>query len=299
MKVVLITGPNGFIGQHLVDYLKKTHPEYKIKTISRESRSSDSISYNNFVSDNYDSTFFDDVTDVVHLAAIAHQFGFNDQSQLDEINIHYPAKLLLALKNKSLRKFIFMSSVAVSLMEKGIVMDTKVYAETKKRAEAGLIKAQQNSNVKLIFVRPPMVYGNGAPGNFEKLIKLLKYPLPIPFGSMRFQKPAIHVINLVSAISAMLNSQNLKNNLNVYELSDPFKVGFNQYLRRLNAAIGGKALIIPFPLALLKLLLSVLGRKQLYEKLVLTYQVSNEKIEQDFDWPKPIDQGKMFNDLKP
>lgn len=114
---------------------------------------------------------------------------------------------------------------------------------------------------------------------------------------MTFQKPAIHVLNLVSAITSMIQSQNLKGNSYVYELSDPFKIGFNQYLRNLNTAIGGKSLIIPFPLGLLKFLLSILGRKQLYEKLVLTYQVSNEKIEQDFDWPKPIDQAKMFGDL--
>ncbi|AUN96845.1 hypothetical protein C0V70_01735 [Bacteriovorax stolpii] len=299
MKVVLITGPNGFIGQHLVDYLKKTHADYKIKTISREAHSPDSISYQNFISNNYDSKFFDDVTDVVHLAAIAHKFGFNDQAQLDEININYPARLLEVLKTKSLEKFIFMSSVAVSLLEKGIVLDTKAYAETKKMAEAALIKTKQGSNVKLIFIRPPMVYGRNAPGNFERLVKLLKYPLPIPFGSMTFQKPAIHVLNLVSAIASMIQSQNLKSNSYAYELSDPFKIGFNQYLRKLNTATGGKSFIIPFPLGLLKFLLSIFGRKQLYEKLVLTYQVSNEKIEQDFDWPKPIDQGKMFNDLKP
>lgn len=136
MKVVLITGPNGFIGQHLVDYLKKTHADYKIKTISREAHSPDSISYQDFISNNYDSTFFDDVTDVVHLAAIAHKFGFNDQAQLDEININYPARLLEVLKTKSLEKFIFMSSVAVSLLEKGIVLDTKAYAETKKNGRS-------------------------------------------------------------------------------------------------------------------------------------------------------------------
>ncbi len=297
MKVVLITGANGFIGKHLVDYLKSSFPDYKIKTITRNSSSEDSISYSDFLSLRFSPQFFDDVTDVVHLAAIAHRFGLTDQSQLNEINIDYPTKLMGILKNKSLRKFIFLSSIAVSLEERGVTLDTKIYAETKKAAEISLIKAREGSRAKLIMLRPPMVYGKGAPGNFEKLIKLLKFPLPIPFGSMTFNKPAIHVVNLVAAIGAILKSDDLAEGPKVYELSDPFKIGFHQYLKKLNAAMKGRAWIFPMPLAFLKLLLTLLGRKKLYEKLVLTYSVSNDKIEQDFDWPKPIDQAKMFSDL--
>ncbi len=293
MKVILVTGANGFIGKNLIDYLK-LDSSVTIKTISRESKSSLGISYEDFMKNNYNSIFFDDVTHVIHLAAIAHQFGFEDQELLDEVNVKYPSRLLEILKYRKLKRFIFLSSVAVSLLEKGIVMDTKVYAETKKRAENALYRAQQGSEVEVDIIRPPMVYGPKAPGNFAKLIKLLRFPLPLPFGKMAFHKPAIHVSNLVSAIGAMVFSQNYQRGLKVYELADPFKIEFSQYLKNLNTAVGGKALIFPLPLSFLRFFLKLIGKRQLFEKLVLTYSVSNDKFEHDFDWPKPIDREKMF-----
>ncbi len=297
MKVILVTGANGFIGKNLIAYLKQQDASLKIKTISRESKDSSSISYDDFIANKYDNTFFDDVTEVVHLAAIAHKFGFDDQTQLNEVNVVYPARLLEVLKYKNLKRFIFLSSIAVSLLEQGIVLDTRAYAETKKMAESALYKAQQGSDVEVIILRPPMVYGPGAPGNFARLIKLLRFPLPLPFGSMAFHKPAIHVLNLVSAIRAIVWTQNSQEGIKVYELADPFKIEFSQYLKKLNTAMKGKALIFPMPLSLLKFLLKLVGKKQLYEKLVLTYNVPNHKIDHDFDWPKPVDREKMFNNI--
>lgn len=298
MKVVLITGANGFIGKNLVSYLNKHYPEAQIKTISRQTTGKDSITYKSFKYGTYQREFLEDVTDIVHLAAIAHQFGYSEQENLDEINIEYPAKLLSVMKQMNLQKFIFLSSISVSLLDQGIYLDTKIYAETKKRAESELIKVHNDSNAQVVIVRPPMVYGYSAPGNFRKLIKLMRFPLPLPFGLMDFNKPAIHVTNLVSALAAIIFSNQIPTSKNlIYEVTDPFKISFAQYLKKLNKAVHGRSLIFPLKLSFLQAVLKFIGKNSLYEKLVLTYVISNKNFEKDFNWPKPITQENMFDDL--
>ena len=298
MGVLLITGATGFIGKNLIDYIKVNHADYKIKTISQTLSNENSISYNDFVNNNYSRDFFDDVTDVIHLAAIAHKFSFDDEKQLQEINVNYPAKLFRVAAEKSLNTFVFLSSISVRLLEENIILETKQYAFTKKSAELELTScARAFPETKLIILRPPMVYGKNAPGNFEKLIKLMKYPVGLPFGNMMFNKPSVHVKNLVSALTTSLKNHKADKGVFIYELADPFIVPFNEFLMNLNKAINGRAFIISFPLFLLSFLLKCLRRRKLFEKLMLTYTVSNKRFIEDTNWAPAIERNIMFKDL--
>jgi nucleoside-diphosphate-sugar epimerase len=298
LKAILITGANGFIGKNLIEHLNLTNPDYKIKAISRFGNKSNILSYNDFINDKYSSEFFEDITDVVHLAAVAHKFENLNFEEINKLNIEYPIKLINILKNKSLEKFIFMSSIGVTLIDQGIFLDTKAYAESKKKAEEKLIEAVVKTKAKVISLRAPMVYGKNAPGNFKKLLKLLSFPILIPFGSMDFEKPVIHVTNLVSAISSVIKADKNNCKSGVYEISDPFALKFNNFLINLNSSISGNAIIIPFPLKILQVLFLIIGKNNLYRKLILSFKISNNKFDNDFNWPKLVDRDNMFDDIK-
>jgi NAD dependent epimerase/dehydratase family enzyme len=143
-----------------------------------------------------------------------------------------------------------------------------------------------------------MVYGKNAPGNFKKLLKLLSFPILIPFGSMDFEKPVIHVTNLVSAISSVIKADKNNCKSGVYEISDPFALKFNNFLINLNSSISGNAIIIPFPLKILQVLFLIIGKNNLYRKLILSFKISNNKFDNDFNWPKLVDRDNMFDDIK-
>lgn len=297
MRVILITGANGFIGKNLIEYLNHIYPEFKIKTISRVSNDPSVPSYDDFMREDYSVEYFDDVTDVVHLAAVAHKFDDLNYEEINKVNVEYPTKLIKLLKLKSLEKFIFMSSIGVSLFEQGIFLDTKVYAESKRLTEKKLSDEIENTNIKIVCIRAPIVYGKDAPGNFKKIIKLLNFPIILPFGAMDFEKPMIHIKNLVSAIASVIIVDSERCRGGVYEISDPFEIKFNDFLKKLNISVCGRAIIIPFPLKILNLLMLIVGKKNLYRKLVLSFKVSNNKFDQDFNWPKLVDKDTMFDDI--
>lgn len=294
-KKILITGAGGFVGSNLTKYL--TISGYSLKIISRTPNSfGDVVVYDDFMSGKYDKTFFDDVGVVIHLASIAHNFNIPSIEEMDKVNQHFTKKLLKALNIEILEKFIYLSSIAVSLLEKEVLIDTYQYGISKQKAEQLLIKFFKdfNSKGKLVILRPPLIYGKNAPGNFLKLLNLLKKPLPLPLGSLNSRRSFLFVGNLLSAIKGIIESKSPEKGP-VYEISDPWVVTTSSFMRSFKAVTKAPAIIIPMPKFLLKAFFTLLGKKSIYEKLNLELVVDNSKFDQDFNWtPACKDQIEAF-----
>ena len=48
------------------------------------------------------------------------------------------------------------------------------YARSKYEAELGLLKIAKKSNMEVVIVRPPLIYGEEAKGYFRTILKLIK-----------------------------------------------------------------------------------------------------------------------------
>lgn len=69
---------------------------------------------------------------------------------------------------------------------------------TRARAlEIGLKKIAEETGMEVVIIRPPLVYGPNAPGNFGKLAKLASKNLPLPFGAVKNLRSLVAVDNLV------------------------------------------------------------------------------------------------------
>ena len=66
------------------------------------------------------------------------------------------------------------------------------YARSKYEAELGLLKIAEKSNMEVVIVRPPLIYGEGVKGYFRIILKLIKLKIPIPFGSFNKNKEAFY-----------------------------------------------------------------------------------------------------------
>ena len=56
-----------------------------------------------------------------------------------------------------------------------------------------------------MILRPPLVYGPGARGNFARLVALVARGVPLPLGAVRNRRSLIFVGNLVDAIVRTLD----------------------------------------------------------------------------------------------
>ena len=169
MRRILITGKDSYIGSNFKKYMEQFKEDYYVEELD--------------VRDDcwkeFDFTSFDVV---FHVAGLAHMKEKKENESLYfKINTELTYEIAKKAKQSKIRQFIFMSSMSVyglNHSDKPINRDTipnpnTYYGISKLNAES-LIKELEDDNFRLCILRPPMVYGEGSPGNLTKLFNLVK-----------------------------------------------------------------------------------------------------------------------------
>lgn len=170
MKRVLITGANSYIGESVKDYLLQSPENYSVVI-------KDTIGWEP------DPKDFKDFDVVFNVAGIAHIKETKDNRHLYfDINRDLVIKIAKAAKEGGVKQFILLSTMSVYGMLTGhITKNTPVnpvnaYGISKAEADEA-IKLLEDENFKFACLRPPMVYGKGCKGNYQRLRSFaLKYP---------------------------------------------------------------------------------------------------------------------------
>ena len=212
---LLITGATGFIGKSLVTGLIPQGFNISIAVRQKTSLFPDSIKQ--FVIGDFEnnpdfSNSLIGVDCVIHLAGKAHVIDNTKASVLDEFR-KINTELTLNLAKQSIaagvKRFIFLSSIRVNGNQNNqpfLEIDTpnprEPYAISKYEAELNLLNLAKNSSLEVAIIRPPLVYGNNAPGNFGRLIQWAgaKFILPLPLDAVNNSRSLIAIDNLVSFI---------------------------------------------------------------------------------------------------
>lgn len=197
MKRVLITGKDSYIGTKVEEWLKKAGYEVNVLDVK---------------SDVWKSYDFHGYDCVYHVAGIAHQRDVDD-SLYERVNHLLAVEVAKTAANADVKQFIFMSSGAVYSQNdrnhKSIVVDIDskldpctAYGKSKLRAEQDIVALE--SNMRIVIVRPPMVYGPGAKGNYNALSKFARTVPIIP--KINNQRSMIYIDNLTEFIRLVIQS---------------------------------------------------------------------------------------------
>lgn len=206
-KRILITGKNSYIGQSVLQWLKNFYPQpLIIDELCLEDES-------------WKNTDFSSYNTILHVAGIAHADigkANNDLKRLYRtVNTNLAISVATKAKSDGVTHFIFMSSIIVFGDSAPIGKQKRItanstpepanfYGDSKLQAEIG-INALQDKNFKIAIIRPPMVYGNGAKGNYQRLVKLAQR-LPL-FPAVKNERSMIHIDNLCEFIRLIINDQ--------------------------------------------------------------------------------------------
>ena len=153
---------------------------------------------------------------VVHLAARVHKINDNHSNrEIEYKKVNCDATLALArlAAEAGVKRFIFLSSIKVNgettdannpfTADDDMHVPDDPYALSKYEAEQGLLALAKKTNMDVVIIRPPLIYGPGVKGNFSVMMKWVNRPVPLPFGAINNKRSLIALDNLVSFISSV------------------------------------------------------------------------------------------------
>lgn len=193
MYKVLIVGSGSYVGDGFRAYCRKHYPgQFQIKTIDSRGLKPEKKTFSG-----YDSVFY--------VAGIAHARETKRNAHLYyEVNRDLAVNVAKAAKEAGVRQLILMSTMAVyGLLEGEIGRDTKPkpmthYGKSKLEADRK-ISRMGSDDFHVAVLRPPMIYGAGCKGNYQKLRKLA-LALPI-FPKVNNRRSMLYIGNLCEFVA--------------------------------------------------------------------------------------------------
>src|ERR1035437_6939378 len=191
--LVLMTGANGFVGRNVAPVLAANG------MIVRRAMRTPSSAPNTVVIDSIGPETnwrepLRGVDAVLHLAARVHHPREEHAAEIyRSINTDGTLHLARCAAKAGVRQFIYLSTVLVNgsstdgrppFREDDRPTPRGVYGLSKAAAEAGLEAMAKDSDMNITVVRPPLIYGVGALGNFKLLVTAVDRGIPLPFGSI-------------------------------------------------------------------------------------------------------------------
>ena len=170
--------------------------------------------------------------------------------------------------------------------EKNIPAPHSPYAVSKHEAELGLLALAKQTSIEVVIIRPPLVYGPGAPGNFDCLIRWLSQGIPLPLGAVNNRRSFIALDNLVDLIVTCLRHPAAANQ--TFLASDGKDLSTTELLRRMNDALGSPARLIPIPPRLLQWGAKLFDKENIAQQLLGNLQIDISKTKERLNWMPPI-----------
>lgn len=213
-KNVLIVGADSYIGKSFVSYAKKEYEHHFSFTTIDTIPDADGTSALDRLSLQELSRF--DI--VYHLAGIAHadidRITDEEKEKYYQVNTDLAISTAEKCKQAGVKCFIFMSSMIVygdsgTYKEKrNVTKDTipspsNFYGDSKWQADKGL-RALADEQFHVCIIRPPMIYGKGAKGNYLKLSQLARITPVFPY--VNNQRSMLYIDNLCEFLCQLMLS---------------------------------------------------------------------------------------------
>jgi len=235
-------------------------------------------------------------TTAVHLAARVHVLGETENDPIAEFraaNRDTTLAFARACAKASVRRFVFVSTIGVN----GTVSTRPFrpddppapegpYAVSKLEAERDLWALATATGLEVVVVRPPLVYGPQAKGNFLRLLKLVATPLPLPLASISGKRSLISVWNLSDLLIRCIEHPNAAGR--VLLAGDGEDIELPELIRRLSAAMGRPARLLAVPEELLRRLTGLFGLRRTFDKFTASLQVDISETRKVLQWTAPV-----------
>lgn len=309
---VFVTGASGYVGRRLVRNL--INRGCRVRGLYRHSSEVPSINGLDVVRcadiasiGNWEE-LISGCNTVVHCAGLAHQTDYQDglDQKMHRTNAEATENLVSGIRSLGgVERLIFISSVAVlehgsgRLNEHTPAAPKSAYGHSKLVGEGAVLGLSETSNVEAVVLRPPMIYGPGAPGNLGRLAGLIRRGIPLPFLSINNRRTFMSIDGLIETLWRLVDSPNCCSG--TYLVSDSMSLSIDEVCRAIGDGVSRRARLFRVPRGLFTVanwFLSAVPERWLrktplesdiLDKLIGDLEVDSSKLERLLEWRATID----------
>lgn len=284
MARILVTGATGFIGRHLVPALSEGGHE-----VVEAGRQPSKEAATFFAVGNIDAltdwrAALDGVDAVVHLAGLAHR-ETEDEAQFFAVNDAGTRRLVAACEAAGVKTVVSVSSIAAREAEQNLE-PASAYGRSKLAGEAHLRHFAGEDRAGIV-IRPPLVYGSDAPGNWRRLQRLAASGIPLPFAAVDNRRSLCSLGNLCSALLTAVAAGLRGEGTGVYEIADREAVSLADIVTYLRKGMARPKRLVSIPPSLLRLAAHAAGKGKLSAALFEDLTLDPSDFMRGFDWAPP------------
>jgi len=297
---ILLTGANGFVGSVLSKTFLDSKINYvaAIRTLSGKNDGSEKIAIGEISSRTDWKLALKDVECVVNLAErvhVMHDTSVDPLSEFRHVNVEGTRNLALQAVAAGVMRIVYLSSIKVNgeltQLNSCFTADDSAkpqdpYGISKWEAEQVLHKISGETGLEVVIIRPPLIYGPNAKGNFASMVKWLRRGVPLPFGSIDNRRSIVGLDNLCDLILRCVDHPAAPGK--TFMVSDDEDLSTSDLLRRTAYALGVKPRLINVPQSLLEFGANIFGQEDLAQRLFGSLQVDISKTESLLNWKPPF-----------
>ena len=235
---------------------------------------------------------------LVHAAARVHVLGDTASDPLEEfrrVNVRATLRLAHEAAAAGVKRLVFISSIKVNgestLSGKPFTADSASapldpYSISKMEAEHGLRQIAADTDMAVVIIRPPLVYGPGVKANFAALMRAVHRGLPLPLGAVHNKRSLVALDNLVDFIVTCITHAQAANQ--TFLVSDGQDLSTTELVRGMAQAAGVPARLLPVPVWALQAGASLLCKSDAVQRLCGNLQVDISKARSLLGWVPPV-----------
>jgi len=235
---------------------------------------------------------------VIHPAARVHVMQPENVEALNafrQINVDGTLNLARQSAEAGVRRFVFISTIKVNgegtRLGRPYTSDdapapVDAYGISKCEAEEALRWLAATTGMDVVIIRPPLVYGPGVKANFLNMMRWLHKGVPLPLGAIHNKRSLVALGNLVDLIATCVDQPAAANQ--TFLVSDGEDLSTTDLLVRMAAALGEPARLMPVPAWMLTAAASVLGKRDLSQRLCGSLRVDISKARDLLGWSPPV-----------
>jgi UDP-N-acetyl-alpha-D-quinovosamine dehydrogenase len=281
MALIAVTGASGFIGrQFQVHCSDRGH---QVRALARKSLEQGG------------AELYAGADCVVHLAARAHVLTETESdpaAAFRRANLELTQRVFLDSVAAGVKRFVFMSSAGVlgNVSPPGGFTDDSPanphdeYSRTKAEAERWLLANDAEGVVK-VLLRPPLVHGPGARGNFGRIVRAAARGFPLPVGGLHAPRTMVGLRNLCDL--TLIAALDERATTATYLVGDEQALSVRELTIALRRLFGRSARVPWVPAGLLAVLLRLVGKGADASRLTQPFEMRPTRARDTFGWHPP------------